>query len=299
MTADGLEIRQSSASVWGSKTELRNLKVVSKYIDTSTCIGCKACEVACQEWNDLHVVPTMQVGTYQTMPSLDANYWNLIEFREVEANGKFSWLMRKDGCMHCADPGCLKACPAPGAIVQYQNGIVDVNPEACIGCKMCETGCPFDIPRYAAATDKMAKCTLCVDRVQVGLEPACVKACPTGCLHFGDKTDMVALGNARVGQLKQNGFAQAALYDPPGVGGTTVITVLAHGDHPEWYGLPKDPQVPGAVRFWKNVLRPLGALAIAASFFAVVGHYLSFGPKEPKDDAPRPNDRAEKGGGPG
>ncbi len=299
MTADGLEIRQSSASVWGSKTELRNLKVVSKYIDTSTCIGCKACEVACQEWNDLHVVPTMQVGTYQTMPSLDANYWNLIEFREVEANGKFSWLMRKDGCMHCADPGCLKACPAPGAIVQYQNGIVDVNPEACIGCKMCETGCPFDIPRYAAATDKMAKCTLCVDRVQVGLEPACVKACPTGCLHFGDKTDMVALGNARVGQLKQNGFAQAALYDPPGVGGTTVITVLAHGDHPEWYGLPKDPQVPGAVRFWKNVLRPLGALAIAASFFAMVGHYLSFGPKEPKDDAPRPNDRAEKGGGPG
>jgi len=299
MTADSLEVRQSSASVWGSKTELRNLKVVSKYIDTSTCIGCKACEVACQEWNDLHIVPTEQVGTYQTMPSLDANYWNLIEFREVEANGHFLWLMRKDGCMHCGDPGCLKACPAPGAIVQYQNGIVDVNPEACIGCKMCETGCPFDIPRYAAATDKMAKCTLCVDRVQVGLEPACVKACPTGCLRFGDKTDMVALGNARVGQLKQNGFAQAALYDPPGVGGTTVITVLAHGDHPEWYGLPKDPQVPGAVRFWKNVLRPLGALAIAASFFAMVGHYLAFGPKKPKDDAPRPNDGAEKGDGPG
>ena len=294
MTADSLEVRQSSASVWGSKTELRNLKVVSKYIDTSTCIGCKACEVACQEWNDLHIVPTEQVGTYQTMPSLDANYWNLIEFREVEANGNFLWLMRKDGCMHCGDPGCLKACPAPGAIVQYQNGIVDVNPEACIGCKMCETGCPFDIPRYAAATDKMAKCTLCVDRVQVGLEPACVKACPTGCLRFGDKTDMVALGNARVGQLKQNGFAQAALYDPPGVGGTTVITVLAHGDHPEWYGLPKDPQVPGAVRFWKNVLRPLGALAIAASFFAVVGHYLAFGPKEPRTDGGSPKDEPGK-----
>ena len=297
MTADGLEVRQSSASVWGSSTELRNLKVVSKYIDTSTCIGCKACEVACQEWNDLHVLPTQQVGTYQTMPSLDANYWNLIQFREMDAKGIFSWLMRKDGCMHCGDPGCLKACPAPGAIVQYQNGIVDVNPEACIGCKMCETGCPFDVPRYSATTDKMAKCTLCVDRVQVGLEPACVKSCPTGCLHFGDKTDMVALGNARVGQLQKSGFAQAALYDPPGVGGTTVITVLAHGDHPEWYGLPKDPQVPAGVRLWKNVLRPLGAIAIAASFFAMVGHYFSFGPKKPKD-VTQIDDRGERGGGP-
>src|SRR6266576_1781699 len=84
MTADGLEVRQSSASVRGAKTELRNLKVVSKLIDTSTCIGCKACEVACQEWNDLHIVPTTQTGTYQTMPSLDANYWNLIQFRERE-----------------------------------------------------------------------------------------------------------------------------------------------------------------------------------------------------------------------
>ena len=297
MTSDGLEVRQSSASVWGSSTELRNLKVVSKYIDTSTCIGCKACEVACQEWNDLHILPTQQVGTYQTMPSLDANYWNLIQFREMDAKGTFSWLMRKDGCMHCGDPGCLKACPAPGAIVQYQNGIVDVNPEACIGCKMCETGCPFDVPRYSATTDKMAKCTLCVDRVQVGLEPACVKSCPTGCLHFGDKSDMVALGNARVGQLEKNGFAQAAVYDPPGVGGTTVITVLAHGDHPEWYGLPKDPQVPAGVRLWKNVLRPLGAIAIAASFFAMVGHYFSFGPKKPKDVS-KIDDRGERGGGP-
>ena len=286
MNAPGLEIRQSSAGVWGTATGQRKVPVVSKYIDTSTCIGCKACEVACQEWNDLHLVPTVQVGTYQTMPTLNANYWNLIQFREVEANvpsGDFAWLLRKDQCMHCADPGCLKACPAPGAIVQYENGIVDVNPDACIGCKMCETGCPFDVPRYAERTDKMAKCTLCVDRVQVGLEPACVKACPTGCLHFGTKDDMKALAASRIDQLKQNGFAQAALYDPPGVGGTSVITVLAHGDHPEWYGLPKDPHVPTGVRFWKNVLRPVGVVAFAAAFFAMVGHYLTFGPKKPKE----------------
>ena len=293
MNLDALEVRQSSASAWGSKTELRNLKVVSKLIDTSTCIGCKACEVACQEWNDLHIVPTTQTGTYQTMPSLDVNYWNLIQFREREIGPDFAWLLRKDGCMHCGDPGCLKACPAPGAIVQYQNGIVDVNPDNCIGCKMCETGCPFDIPRYSEETGKMSKCTLCVDRGQVGLEPACVKSCPTGCLEFGDKTELVARANTRVEQLKQNGFPQAALYDPPGVGGTTVITVLAHGDHPEWYGLPKDPHVPDGVRFWKNIVRPLGALAIAGAFFSMVGHYLSFGPKKPKEGAETP-----KGDGP-
>src|SRR3989442_14412647 len=98
MTADGLEVRQSSARVWNSKTELRNLRVVSKLIDTSTCIGCKACEVACQEWNDLHIVPTEQRGTYQTMPTLHANYWNLIQFREREIGPDFAWLLRKDGC---------------------------------------------------------------------------------------------------------------------------------------------------------------------------------------------------------
>jgi formate dehydrogenase iron-sulfur subunit len=297
MTADGLEIRQSSASLWGSATGLRKLPVVSKLIDTSTCIGCKACEVACQEWNDLHIVPTQQVGTYQTMPSLDANYWNLIEFREREVAGKLSWLFRKDGCMHCADPGCLKACPAPGAIVQYENGIVDVNPEACIGCRMCETGCPFNIPRYSDTTSKMSKCTLCVDRGQVGLEPACVKACPTGCLQFGTKDEMKRIAGERVAQLKATGFAQAALYDPPGVGGTTVMTVLAHGDHPEWYGLPKDPRVPGAVRFWKNVLRPVAFVGIAAAFFSVVGHYMAFGPKKPKADAEKPKEEGPKGGG--
>ena len=288
MNADALEVRQSSASAWNSKTELRNLKVVSKLIDTSTCIGCKACEVACQEWNDLHIVPTQQTGTYQTMPGLDANYWNLIQFREREIGSDFLWLLRKDGCMHCADPGCLKACPAPGAIVQYQNGIVDVNPDACIGCRMCESGCPFDIPRYSEQTGKMSKCTLCIDRGQVGLEPACVKSCPTGCLEFGDKSELVARANVRVEQLKQNGFANAALYDPPGVGGTTVITILAHGDHPEWYGLPKDPHIPAGVRFWKNVLRPLGAIAIAASLFTMIGHYLAMGPKKPKEGGEKP-----------
>ena len=281
MADQTLQIRRSSASLWGGKTGVRELPVVAKYIDTSTCIGCKACEVACQEWNDLPLVATQQTGSYQTMPALAAEFWNLIRFREQETkDGGFVWLMRKDQCMHCEDPGCLAACPAPGAIVQYENGIVDVNPAQCIGCGYCVSGCPFDIPKFSASTGKMAKCTLCVDRTQVGLEPACVKSCPTGCLHFGTKDAMVALGNARVDQLKANGFASASLYDPPGVGGTGVVTVLAHGDHPEWYGLPADPHVPAVVRVWKSVLRPLGFLAIFGSILATFGHFMNHGPKE-------------------
>jgi formate dehydrogenase beta subunit len=167
--------------------------------------------------------------------------------------------------------------------VQYENGIVDVNPEACIGCGFCATGCPFDVPKFHAKTGKMAKCTLCVDRVESGLEPACIKACPTGCLQFGTKDDMVALGHTRVEQLKANGFANAVLYDPPGVGGTGVVTVLGHGDHPEWYGLPRDPSVPLAVRFWKSVLRPLGVAAIFGAVLGAIGHFMYQGPKEPRE----------------
>ena len=279
MVAQSLEIRRSSASVWGSLSGARSVATVAKYIDTTTCIGCKACEVACQEWNDLRPLATEQVGTYQTLPTLDAQYWNLIRFNELDFEGGLAWLMRKDQCMHCDDPGCLAACPAPGAIVQYENGIVDVNPDQCIGCKYCETGCPFDVPRFSRTTGKMAKCTLCVDRVSVGLEPACVKACPTGCLHFGTKEDMLVMGQTRVEQLKKDGFAQAAVYDPAGVHGTSVVTILAHGDHPEWYGLPSDPRVPFLVRVWKKFLRPFGGIAILGAVFGVVGHYMRHGPK--------------------
>ncbi len=288
MSVSGLEILQSSASLRGTDSGLRRMPTVAKLIDTSTCIGCKACEVACQEWNDLPSVATEQKGSYQTLPTLHAAFWNLIRFNEVEVDGTFAWLMRKDGCMHCADPGCLRACPAPGAIVQYANGIVDVNAEQCIGCGLCATGCPFDVPRFQASNTKMSKCTLCVDRSQVGLEPACVKACPTGCLHFGTKDDLVALGHERVAQLKANGYASAGLYDPPGVGGTGVVTVLKFADRPELYGLPKDPHVPAAVQVVRGVLRPLGLLAMGAVVVGFFRHYLRFGPRAPPTELPPP-----------
>ena len=262
---------------------VRTVPTITKLIDTSTCIGCKACEVACQEWNDLPPETTVQTGTYQTLPDLTPNYWNLIKFQEHEEEGTLHWLMRKDQCMHCTEPGCLIACPAPGAIVQYTNGIVDFQQEQCIGCGYCMTGCPFNVPKFSPKTRRVYKCTMCVDRVSVGLQPACVKACPTSCLQFGTKEQMLQIANHRVDQLKVNGFRQAAIYDPPGVGGTSVVTVLAYGDKPELYGLPRNPTIPVMVRLWKGPLKWVGNLAMIGGLLGVFAHYVRFGRKHSEE----------------
>jgi len=255
---------------------------VCKLVDTTTCIGCKACEVACLEWNGYEFRDTTFDNTYQTMPDTAWNFWNLIRFNEVvNDDNSVSWLMRKDQCMHCADPGCLTACPADGAIVQYQNGIVDFNQANCIGCQYCVTGCPFNIPKFNSATKKVYKCTLCSDRVGAGLEPACIKSCPTGCLHFGSKEDMLDLAHKRAAQVRANtGWKDADVYDPDGVGGTHVIYVLADAKNPEKYGgLPKDPTVPFFVKMWKGPLKWIGGLAMGLGIAAVFGHYVRYGPK--------------------
>jgi formate dehydrogenase iron-sulfur subunit len=285
--AQPLELLRVSATT-SPAPGIRTGPTVTKLIDTSTCIGCKACEVACQEWNDLPVETTVQMGTYQTLPDTTANFWNLIKFKEHEDEGGLHWLMRKDQCMHCTEPGCLVACPAPGAIVQYTNGIVDFQQDQCIGCGYCMTGCPFNVPKFSAKTRRVYKCTLCVDRTSVGLQPACVKACPTGCLQFGIKEQMLEAAGKRVGQLKENGYAQAAVYDPPGVGGTNVITVLAFGDQPELYGLPRNPTIPLAVRLWKGPLKTLGNVAIVAGVFGAFAHYLRYGRKRDHEPPPPP-----------
>src|SRR5215470_10892336 len=268
---------------------------VTKVIDVTTCIGCKACEVACLEWNGYPFRETVFDNTYQTMPDLAWNYYNLIRFNEHTApDGTFSWLMRKDQCMHCADPGCLAACPADSAIVQYANGIVDFQQEYCIGCQYCVTGCPFNIPRFNPATKKVHKCTLCSDRVAVGLEPACIKACPTGCLHFGSKADMKDLAETRAQQLREHtSHSNAGVYDPAGVGGTHVMYVLHDINNPEAYGgLPRNPHVPWTVRLWKGPLKWLGNLAMIGGLIGVTLHYLRFRPKPVKDERPEAGERS-------
>jgi formate dehydrogenase beta subunit len=261
---------------------------VCKLVDTTTCIGCKACEVACLEWNGYSFTDTVFDNSYQTMPETAWNYWNLIKFNEHEReDGSITLLMRKDQCMHCADPGCLAACPADGAIVQYTNGIVDFQQQNCIGCGYCVSGCPFDIPKFNPKTKKMFKCTLCVDRVSEGLEPACIKSCPTGCLHFGSKDDMVDLAETRAKQLRENyGIEKAGVYDPAGVGGTGVIYVLHDVTNPEAYGgLPKNPSIPWVVRFWKGPAKWIGNLAMLGGILGVTLHYLRYGPKEVHNEA--------------
>jgi formate dehydrogenase iron-sulfur subunit len=259
---------------------------VAKLIDTTKCIGCKACQVACMEWNDLRDDIGSCTGHYQNPPDLSDQSWTLMKFAEYETPaGELEWLIRKDGCMHCEDPGCLKACPSPGAIVQYANGIVDFHEEACIGCGYCIAGCPFDVPRISKKDKKAYKCTLCSDRVSVGLEPACVKSCPTGAIVFGSKDDMKQHAEERIVDLKSRGFEQAGLYDPSGVGGTHVMYVLHHADRPSLYsGLPENPSISPMVSIWKGVSKPLGLMAMLATAAIGFFHYIGIGPNETNAD---------------
>jgi formate dehydrogenase iron-sulfur subunit len=209
MALQSLDIERRSATTT-PPPGAREQPQVAKLLDVSRCIGCKACQVACQEWNDLRSEIGHNVGVIDNPLDLDEHSWTVMRYAEVEPEGgNLEWLIRKDGCMHCADPGCLKACPAPGAIVQYSNGIVDFHQEHCIGCGYCVAGCPFDIPRISKKDNKAYKCTLCSDRVAVGLEPACVKSCPTGSIMFGTKEDMIHQAEGRVAELQERGFANA------------------------------------------------------------------------------------------
>ena len=270
---------------------------VAKLIDTSKCIGCKACQVACMEWNDTRDEVGHNVGVYDNPADLTDKSWTIMRFAEYENPvGDLEWLIRKDGCMHCEDPGCLKACPSPGAIVQYTNGIVDFHEENCIGCGYCVTGCPFDVPRISEKDKKAYKCTLCSDRVAVGQEPACAKTCPTGAIVFGTKEDMQHHAEERIEDLKSRGFENAGLYDPAGVGGTHVMYVLHHADKPELYSdLPKDPQISPMVSLWKGVAKPLGVAAMALTALIGFFHYIRTGPNETdEEDERRADEDARK-----
>jgi formate dehydrogenase iron-sulfur subunit len=280
MALQSLDIARRSATTTPAPS-VRQVEEVAKLIDVSTCIGCKACQAACMEWNDLRDEVGSNSGVYDNPLDLSAKSWTVMRFSEVEQNGKLEWLIRKDGCMHCADPGCLKACPAPGAIIQYANGIVDFHQENCIGCGYCITGCPFNIPRISKQDSKAYKCSLCSDRVAVGQAPACVKTCPTGAIQFGSKEQMKDYADHRIQDLKARGFDKAGLYDPQGVGGTHVMYVLHHADQPALYSkLPDDPSVSPLVSLWKGFAKPLATLAMAGVVLGSLFHYVTKGPNE-------------------
>ena len=284
MALQSLDIQRRSATPTATP-QAHGPFEVAKLIDVTTCIGCKACQVACSEWNDLRAEVGTNIGVYDNPIDLSAEAWTVMRFTEHEEGDKLEWLIRKDGCMHCSDPGCLKACPSPGAIIQYKNGIVDFHEENCIGCGYCISGCPFNVPRINKADNKAYKCSLCSDRVAVGQEPACVKTCPTGAIQFGTKEDMKEVAATRIVDLKSRGYENAGLYDPQGVGGTHVMYVLHHADRPELYAnLPKDPAISTTVKLWKGILKPLATLGIAAAGIFGWLHYITVGPNRPDED---------------
>ena len=294
MALQSLDIMRRSATTT-PPPGVRKTMEVAKLIDVTTCIGCKGCQVACSEWNDIRADVGSCVGVYDNPTDLSAKAWTVMRFAEVEEKGKLQWLIRKDGCMHCADPGCLKACPSPGAIIQYNNGIVDFHQENCIGCGYCVTGCPFNVPRINAEDSKAYKCSLCSDRVAVGQEPACVNTCPTGAIQFGSKEDMKELAAVRIADLKKRGFENAGLYDPEGVGGTHVMYVLHHADRPELYSkLPANPSISALVSVWKGFTKPLASLALAGVALTSLFHYITKGPNEVSREIEEEIEREDK-----
>lgn len=277
----GLGLRRVSASKLPD-SGVKQTDTLCILVDVSSCIGCKGCEAACTQWHDLR--PPLPTETskipfmgYQSGPGLLPNLFMYMRFQEGETEKGVTWFITKYQCMHCDDPGCLKACPAPGAIIQYQNGIVDFDHSKCIGCKFCLSGCPFDVPRYDA-NNKPWKCNFCIDRVSAGLEPACAKACPTNALSFGTKEEMLMRAKKILDGLKKRGFEKAELYNPKGVGGTGYIYVLPHGDKPEMYGLPKEASISPWISLWKGPIKIFGSIVLWATLLGAFLQLILFGP---------------------
>ena len=196
--------------------------------------------------------------------------------------------------------GLPAACPADGAIVQYSNGIVDFQQEHCIGCQYCVTGCPFNIPKFNPDTKKMFKCTLCSDRVGAGLEPACIKSCPTGCLHFGTKDDMKDLAETRAQQLREHYDSRmpASTIRRASAARTSSMCCTTSTIPKRYGGLPKDPHIPWTVRIWKGPAKWIGNLAMVGGILGVVIHYMRFGPKRLDEREVGKDEQEERKGGP-
>lgn len=259
-----------------------------KLIDTTKCTACRGCQVACKQWNEMPAKRTHNFGSYQNPADLEWNTWTLIRFQEhVDSNGTLKWLFRKDGCMHCTDAACVKVCPS-SALHYTEFGTVGLNSALCIGCKECISACPFSIPKYNPATDKILKCDLCYDRLRDGEVPACVKSCPTGALTIGKKDVMIKKAYERVKELG----GDANVYGDTFVGGTHVIYVLA--EKPEVYDkLPTNPAVPLTIIAWKDWLKPLSLLAAGGVLAGTFFHYIIHGPKDTDSDGKQ----AGQGGG--
>jgi formate dehydrogenase iron-sulfur subunit len=247
------------------------------FTDTTVCIGCKACEVACKEWNQLPDDGLFFTGmSYDNTVDVGASTWRHVSFieRPVALSdqhtglGDFSWLLMSDVCKHCKRAGCLENCPT-GAIVRTEFDTVYVQPDICNGCGYCVAGCPFGVIDRREDDGRAWKCTMCYDRLQDGMTPACAKACPTESIVFGELDDLRPRAERRVAELHERGVEEAYLYgadgiDQPGTEGLNAFFLLV--DKPEVYNLPPDPVVPTkkVKEAWTSVAFAAAGLAVAA-----------------------------------
>ena len=252
------------------------------FTDTTLCIGCKACEVACKQWNQLPDDGFLFTAmSYDNTISLGASTWRHVAFIERpeplngQVAGDFSWLFSSDVCKHCARAGCLESCPT-GAIIRTEFGSVYVQPDVCNGCGYCVVNCPFGVIDRRDDDGRAWKCTLCYDRLRENMIPACAKACPTESIKFGDLDDLRAAAQTRVEQLHENGMHEAYLYgagaeSQPGTEGLHAFFLLA--DRPEVYNLPPDPVVPTkpGKQAWASMGFAMAGMALAAIGSVLLG----------------------------
>ena len=209
------------------------------YTDTTVCIGCKACEVACKEWNQLPStnggVNTLSGDSYDNTRRLDGIHWRHVKFIEqfTEDRKDGRWLLMSDVCKHCVQAPCLEVCPT-GAIVRTEFDTVVIQSDACNGCRDCIAACPFGVIETNPVSGTAQKCTLCYDRMQVGMEPACSKACPTQSIQFGPLQELQQRADKRLADLHTQGVAEANLYgrDEAVYGGLNAFFLLMTSRRP-------------------------------------------------------------------
>jgi formate dehydrogenase iron-sulfur subunit len=240
------------------------------FTDTSVCIGCKACEVACKEWNQVPEDGLDFTGhSYDNTGELGASTWRHVAFVEQGSadDMDFRWLMSSDVCKHCTSAACLEVCPT-GALFRTEFGTVVVQEDVCNGCGYCVSACPFGVIDRREEDGRAFKCTLCYDRLKDGLEPACAKACPTDSIQFGELDELRERARGRVQELRADGVVEARLYgdDPTdGVGGFGAFFLLL--DEPEVYRLPPDPvsTTRDLPEIWRRTALAAGALAVGVA----------------------------------
>jgi formate dehydrogenase iron-sulfur subunit len=251
--------------------------------DSTLCIGCKACEVACKEWNGVSDDGLNWTGfSYDNTGAVGHSTWRHVKFVEHapqpghggNSSDVASWTFSSDVCKHCENAGCLEACPT-GAIVRTEFGGVYVQPDICNGCSYCVVACPFGVVQRDKEDGRAFKCTFCYDRQKAGLTPACAHACPTESIKFGNLDDLRVEARQRLEKLHAKGMDDAVLYDPTetSVGGIHAI-FLTRGD-PRMYNLPPAPEIPTiyAKTGWRSAAIGAGMLAVGTLLAFLGGNH--------------------------